>query len=73
MFCVECLPMTSERQDGNARRVGVPDAAGFWRDCETRARHHDSDQVLTWMWMIVEAAEHSVERLVLVRHPVRHC
>ena len=37
--------------------LGVPDAAGFWRDCETRARHHDSDQVLTWMWMIVEAAE----------------
>jgi len=37
--------------------LGVPDAAGFWRDCEARARHHDSDQVLTWMWMIVEAAE----------------
>ena len=54
--------------------LGVPDAAGFWRDCEARARLHDSDQVLTWMWMLVEAGERAgrpLSRDLLREHGAR--
>lgn len=36
--------------------LGIADAAAFWRACEEHARLHDSDQILTSMWMLLAAA-----------------
>jgi len=51
--------------------VGVTDVEGFWEDCRREAEHHDSDQVLTYMRMLLTAAERAgtaVTRDLLRRH-----
>jgi hypothetical protein len=51
--------------------VGVTDVEGFWEACRREAERHDSDQVLTYMRMLLTAAERAgtaVTRDLLRRH-----
>lgn len=51
--------------------VGVTDVEGFWEACRLEAERHDSDQVLTYMRMLLTAAERAgttVTRDLLRRH-----
>jgi phosphoserine phosphatase len=51
--------------------VGVTDVEGFWEACRREAERHDSDQVLTYMRMLLTAAElagTAVTRDLLRRH-----
>lgn len=54
--------------------VGVHDVEGFWETCRLEAERHDSDQVLTYMRMLLTAAERAgtiVTRDLLRRHGAR--
>ena len=51
--------------------VGVTDVEGFWEACRREAERHDSDQVLTYLRMLLTAAERAgtaVTRDQLRRH-----
>lgn len=51
--------------------VGATDVEGFWEACRREAERHDSDQVLTYMRMLLTAAERAgtaVTRDLLRRH-----
>lgn len=54
--------------------LGVTDVEGFWEECRREAKRHDSDQVLTYMRMLLSAAERAgvpVTRELLRQHGAR--
>jgi hypothetical protein len=54
--------------------VGVSDVEGFWEACRREAERHDSDQVLTYMRMLLTAADRAgveVTRGLLRDHGAR--